>query len=70
MIYHPPPETHAVYLDHSTTGVPRISVTVARKSKKGSGKRVFHAHRSRARRLCTMPCLTSFTTIQGNGCAP
>ena len=41
MLYHPPPETHAVYLDHSTTGVPRISVTLARKGKRGSGKRIF-----------------------------
>ena len=41
MLYYPPPETHAIYLDHSPTGVPRIFVTLARKGKKGSGKRVF-----------------------------
>ena len=36
MLYHPPPATHAVYLDKSPTGAPRIAVTRARK-----GKRVF-----------------------------
>ena len=41
MLYHPPPETHAVYLDHSPTGAPRIAVTLARKGKKGGGRRVF-----------------------------
>ena len=40
MIYYPPPETHAVYLDHSPTGAPRIAVTHARKGKKGGGRRV------------------------------
>lgn len=41
MLYHPPPETHAVYLDHSPTGAPRIAVTLARKGRKGGGKRIF-----------------------------
>ena len=41
MLYHPPPETHAVYLDQSSTGAPRIAVTLARKGKKGSGRRLF-----------------------------
>ena len=41
MLYYPPPETHAVYLDHSTTGAPRIAVTLTRKGKRGSGKRIF-----------------------------
>ena len=40
MLYHPPPETHAVYLDHSPTGAPRIAVTLARKGKRGGGKRL------------------------------
>ena len=41
MLYHPPPATHAVYLDKSPTGAPRIAVTMARKGKRGGGKRVF-----------------------------
>lgn len=41
MLYYPPPQTHAVYLDHSATGVPRVAVTLARKGRKGGGKRVF-----------------------------
>lgn len=41
MLYHPPPETHAVYLDHSPTGAPRIAVTLARKGRKGGGRRIF-----------------------------
>ena len=41
MLYHPPPETHAIYLDLSSTGAPRIAVTLARKGKKGGGRRVF-----------------------------
>ena len=41
MLYHPPPDTHAVYLDQSSTGAPRIAVTLARKGKKGGGRRVF-----------------------------
>ena len=41
MLYHPPPDTHAVYLDHSPTGAPRIAVTLARKGRKGGGKRIF-----------------------------
>ena len=40
MLYYPPPETHAVFLDHSPTGTPRIAVTLARKGKQGSGKRL------------------------------
>ena len=40
MLYYPPPETHAVYLDHSPTGEPRVAVTKARKRGKGGGKRV------------------------------
>ena len=40
MLYHPPPETHAVYLDHSPTGTPRIAVTLARKGKQGGGRRI------------------------------
>ena len=41
MLYHPPPATHAVYLDHSPTGAPRIAVTLARKGRRGGGKRLF-----------------------------
>ena len=40
MLYYPPPETHAVYLDHSPTGAPRIAVTLARKGKRRGGKRL------------------------------
>ena len=40
MLHYPPPATHAVYLDHSPTGAPRIAVTLARKGRKGSGKRL------------------------------
>ncbi len=40
MLYYPPPETHAVYLDHSPAGAPRIAVTLARKGKRGGGKRL------------------------------
>ena len=40
MLYYPPPETHAVYLDHSPTGSPRIAVTLARKGNRGGGKRL------------------------------
>ena len=39
MLYHPPPATHAVYLDHTPTGPP-IAVTLARKSKRGGGQRI------------------------------
>ncbi len=41
MLYYPPPKTHALYLDHSPTGTPRIAVTLARKGKRGAGKRIF-----------------------------
>ena len=34
------PETHALYLDQTKTGEPRISVTWARKGKKGAGTRI------------------------------
>ena len=40
MLYYPPPKTHAIYLDHTPVGAPRISVTLARKGKKGCGKRL------------------------------
>ena len=40
MLYYPPPHTHAVYLDHSPTGAPRIAVTLARKGKRGGGRRL------------------------------
>ena len=40
MLYYPPPQTHAVYLDHSPTGLPRIAVTLARKGKLGGGRRI------------------------------
>ena len=32
--------THAIYLDQTFTGVPRISVTLARNGKRGGGRRV------------------------------
>ena len=41
MLYHPPPETHAIYLDKANTGAPRIAVTQARKGKRGGGKRLY-----------------------------
>ena len=41
MLYHPPPATHAVYLDQSSTGAPRIAVTMARKGRRGGGRRIF-----------------------------
>ena len=41
MLYYPPPKTHAVYLDHSPAGAPRIAVTLARKGRKGGGRRIF-----------------------------
>ncbi len=41
MIYYPPPQTHAIYLDHSPTGAPRVAVTLARKGRRGGGKRIF-----------------------------
>ena len=41
MLYHPPPDTHAVYLDKSSAGVPRIAVTLTRKGRRGGGKRLF-----------------------------
>ena len=40
MLYHPPPATHAIYLDQSPTGAPRIAVTLARKGRRGGGKRL------------------------------
>lgn len=40
MLYHPPPDTHAVYLDKSSAGVPRIAVTLTRKGRRGGGKRL------------------------------
>ena len=44
MLYHPPPTTHAIYLDQSPTGAPRIAVTLARKGRRGGGKRLFALH--------------------------
>lgn len=41
MLYHPPPATHAVYLDKSPAGAPRIAVTRARKGPRGGGRRIF-----------------------------
>ena len=41
MLYHPPLATHAIYLDKSKTGVPRIAVTIARKGRRKNGKRLF-----------------------------
>ena len=35
-----PAETHALYLDQDRTGAPRVSVTLARKGRRGGGKRV------------------------------
>ena len=40
MLYHPPPETHAVYADRSKTGAPRVAVTYARKGRRGGGRRI------------------------------
>lgn len=40
MLYHPPPETHAVYADRSKTGAPRVAVTHARKGRRGGGRRI------------------------------
>lgn len=41
MLYYPPPQTHAVYLDQTPAGAPRIAVTLARKGRKGGGRRLF-----------------------------
>ncbi len=41
MLYCPPPQTHALYLDHSPTGAPRIAVTRARRGRRGGGRRLF-----------------------------
>ena len=35
-----PAETHAIYLDQTITGEPRISVTWARRRTRGAGKRI------------------------------
>ena len=32
--------THAIYLDHDPVGTPRISVTTARKGRRGGGRRI------------------------------
>jgi len=40
MLYHPPPDTHAIYLDQSGTGAPRVAVTYARKGRRGGGRRI------------------------------
>ena len=36
----PPPLTHAVYLDQTGSGVPRVSVTLARRGRRGGGRRL------------------------------
>ena len=40
MLYHPPPATHAIYLDQSGTGAERVAVTYARKGRRGGGRRI------------------------------
>ena len=35
-----PQETHAIYLDHDQVGNPRISITLARRGRRGGGKRI------------------------------
>ena len=40
MLYHPPPETHCIYLDQSATGAQQISVGYAGKRKRQPSKRI------------------------------
>ena len=35
-----PKETHAIYLDHDQVGNPRVSITLARRGRRGGGKRI------------------------------
>ena len=35
-----PQETHAIYLDHDQVGNPRVSITLARRGRRGGGKRI------------------------------